>query len=164
MKNVCAYLGAIAVGLVLVGAGSTAPAAAQTKAAPAKAGARVVKIMADDTMKFDLATIEAKPGEVFEVQLTSKGTLPKEAMAHNFVLLAKGTDLNAFAMEAAMAKATNYIPAKFKASVIAATDMAGPGETVKVTVTAPKVAGSYPYLCSFSGHFLTGMKGTLIVK
>ena len=44
-----------------------------------------------------------------------------------------------------MAKATGYIPGKFKANVIAFDRMAGPGETVKVTFTAPKVPGSYTY-------------------
>jgi azurin len=173
MKNVCAYLGAVVVGVGLV-SGAAAPAGAQTptKAAPAKAAAaaapkgaaRVVKLTADDTMKFDVTTIEAKPGEALEVQLTSKGTAPKEAMAHNFVLLNKGTDPNAFAMDAGMARDTGYIPAKYKANVIASTALVGPGETVKVTFAAPKVPGSYTYMCSFAGHFLTGMKGTLIVK
>ena len=154
MKNVCGYFGAAVVGLVLVG-GLTASAVAP---------ARVVKLSADDTMKYDVTTITAKPGEMLEVQLTSKGTLPKEAMAHNFVLLKKTADPNAFVMEAAMSKATGYIPAKFKADVLASTALAGPGETVKVAFAAPKVAGSYVYLCSFAGHYLTGMKGTLIVK
>ena len=172
MKNVCAYLGAVVVGVGLV-SGAAAPAGAQTptKTAPAKTAAaapkgaaRVVKLTADDTMKFDVTTIEAKPGEALEVQLTSKGTLPKEAMAHNFVLLPKTVDVNAFVMDAAMAKDTGYIPGKFKKDVIAFTATAGPGETVKTTFTAPKAPGSYIYLCSFAGHYLAGMKGTLIVK
>jgi plastocyanin len=42
--------------------------------------------------------------------------------------------------------------------------MAGPGETVQVTFTAPSKPGKYPYLCTFSGHYQAGMKGVLIVK
>jgi azurin len=157
MKNVSGYFGAVVMGVALAG-GLTASVTAQAGAA------RVVKLSADDTMKYDVTTIQAKPGEMLEVQLTSKGALPKEAMAHNFVLLAKKADPNAFVMEAAMAKATAYIPAKYKADVIASTPLAGPGETVKVSFAAPKVAGSYVFLCSFAGHYLTGMKGTLLVK
>jgi azurin len=157
MKKVCGYFGIVVVGLVLAG-GLTVSATT-----PAKAP-RVVKLSTDDTMKYDVTTIEAKPGEMLEVQLTSKGALPKEAMAHNFVVLSKKADPNAFVMEAAMSKATGYIPAKYKADIIASTPLAGPGETVKVAFAAPKVAGSYTYLCSFAGHFLTGMKGTLLVK
>ena len=174
MKNAYGYVGAVVVGLILAG-GLAVQAAAQTKtAAPAKAAppakaaaksaARVVKISADDTLKYDVTTINAKPGEALEIELTSKSALPKQAMAHNFVLLKKTTDLNAFVMEAAMSQATGYIPAKYKAEVIASTPMAGPGETVKATFKAPTVPGSYTYLCSFAGHFLAGMKGTLVVK
>ena len=48
--------------------------------------------------------------------------------------------------------------------MIAATTLAGNGETVEVTFTVPKAAGSYPYVCTFPGHFQAGMKGTLEVK
>ena len=33
-----------------------------------------------------------------------------------------------------------------------------------MTFTVPKVAGKYPYLCSFAGHFAAGMSGVLLVK
>ena len=51
-----------------------------------------------------------------------------------------------------------------KAEVVAATALAGPGETVDVTFKVPAAAGSYPFICSFPGHFTAGMKGTLVVK
>jgi azurin len=51
-----------------------------------------------------------------------------------------------------------------KASVLASTPLAGPGETVEVTFKAPTAAGEYTFLCSFPGHFLSGMKGALTVK
>lgn len=129
-----------------------------------QAKVRVVELTGNDQMKFNLATITAKPGETLKVRLKSIGTLPKIAMGHNFVLLAKGTDATAFANAAAMAGATAYIPAAMKAKVLASTALVGPGETVEVTVKVPAVAGSYTYLCSFPGHFLAGMKGVLVVK
>jgi len=51
-----------------------------------------------------------------------------------------------------------------KAQVLASTKLAGPGETVETTVKVPAKAGSYPYMCTFPGHFAAGMKGTLVVK
>jgi azurin len=135
--------------------------ASMTMAAPA---GRLVEITGSDQMKFSVTSITAKPGELLHVRLKSVGTLPKIVMAHNFVLLAKGTDATAFANAAALAATTAYIPAQFKAKVLASTALAGPGETVDVTFKAPAVAGQYVYLCSFSGHFIAGMKGVLVVK
>jgi azurin len=135
--------------------------ASMTMAAPA---GRLVEITGSDQMKFSVTSINAKPGELLHVRLKSVGTLPKIVMAHNFVLLAKGTDATAFANAAALAATTAYIPAQFKAKVLASTALAGPGETVDVTFKAPAVAGQYVYLCSFSGHFIAGMKGVLAVK
>jgi azurin len=51
-----------------------------------------------------------------------------------------------------------------KADVIASTELAGPGETVEVSFKAPTAAGSYPFMCTFPGHFTAGMKGNLVVK
>lgn len=131
--------------------------------AQAQGKPRIVEITGNDAMKFSVTSIAAKPGETLTVKLKSVGTLPKIAMAHNFVLLAAGTDAAAFANAAATAAPT-YIPAAQKAKVLAMTAMAGPGETVEVTFKVPAKPGSYNYICSFPGHFLAGMKGVLVVK
>jgi azurin len=144
-------------------AAASAVVACASMAVAAPAG-RLVEITGNDQMKFSVTSIAAKPGELLHVRLKSVGTLPKIVMAHNFVLLAKGTDATAFANAAALAATTAYIPAQFKAKVLASTALAGPGETVDVTFKAPAVAGKYVYLCSFSGHFVAGMKGVLVVK
>ena len=65
---------------------------------------RTIEITANDQMKFNLAKIEAKVGETIKVVLKNVGTLPKEAMGHNWVLLKPGTDLNAFAQASMTAK------------------------------------------------------------
>jgi len=137
-----------------------APAAGQKPAA----AARTVAIKGDDTMKFSTTEIVAKPGEQLRIRLTSAGTIPKEVMAHNFVLLTLGADVNKFVMAAAMARDTAYIPATLKTQILASTGLAGPGETVEVTFAAPKAPGKYQYICSFAGHFQAGMTGWLIVK
>jgi azurin len=125
---------------------------------------RVVTINGGDAMKYSLTAIEAKPGEKLTVKVVSQGQMPKVAMAHNFVLLALGTDPQAFTAAAAAARATDFIPEAMKDKVLAHTPLAGPGETVEVTFDAPKAPGAYTFLCSFPAHFMAGMKGTLTVK
>jgi len=51
-----------------------------------------------------------------------------------------------------------------KAEVVASTPLAGPGETVDITFKVPAAAGTYPFMCTFPGHFTAGMKGNLVVK
>ena len=114
-------------------------------------------------MKFDVTRIDAAPGQKVTVTLTDVGKLPKEAMAHNFVLLKAGTDVAAFATAAMTHQAQGYLPPEMAGMVIAATKLLGPGESDTVSFTAP-AAGTYDYICTFPGHALTGMRGTLNVK
>ena len=141
------------------------PAADTAKAAPAAAkGVRTVEIVGTEDMKFSMPTIAAKPGEQLRVRLVVKGSMPKIAMAHNFVLLTKGAKVVDFVTAAMNARATDFIPADKKADVVAFTALAGAGETVEVTFKVPAAAGEYPYMCSFPGHYQAGMKGSLVVK
>jgi azurin len=140
----------------------TAPAPA-AKAAAAKAG-RTIELTGGDDMKFNLTTIEAKPGETLHVVLKSVGTIPKIAMGHNFVALKLGTDVTEFVKASMNARDTEFVPEALKAQVLAATKIAGPGETVEVTFKVPAKAGTYPYMCTFPGHYAAGMKGSLVVK
>ena len=152
---------------------TAAPAVDQTKQAPppppkagaaAKPGAaRVVEITASDDMKYSVTEIAAKPGETLRLKLVSKGTLPKVAMAHNVVVLKAGAKQADFANAAAMARATDFVPAEMKDQVLGASGLAGPGETVEVTVKIP-AAGAYPFICTFPGHFAAGMRGTITAK
>ena len=132
-------------------------------AAAAPAGPHAVELTANDTMKYNVTTIEAKAGEQLKVTLTNTGTLPKEAMGHNWVLLKPGTDVAAFDAAAATAKDTDYIPAALKDQVIASIPTLGPRKSGEVTFTVP-AAGEYQFLCTFPAHYQVGMKGTLIVK
>jgi azurin len=143
-------------------AGGSAAAPAAKAAAPA--AARTVEITAGDNMKFSVASIDAKPGEDLKVTLTNVGSLPKEAMGHNWVLLKKGTDATAFANAAMTAKDTDYIPAAMKGQVIVHTAVLGPRKSEEVSFKAPTEAGEYVFICSFPAHYLAGMKGVLVVK
>jgi len=132
--------------------------------AAAASNARTVAIGAGDDMKFSVSEIRAKRGERLRLVLSSSGTMPKMVMAHNVVVLAQGTDVTAFANASAMARATAYVAPAFAAQVIAATPLAGNGETVEVTFDVPNAPGRYEYVCSFPGHFLAGMRGVILVN
>jgi azurin len=143
-------------------AAATSNPAASASASAKSGSARVIEITANDQMKFSLATMEAKAGEELKVVLTNAGTLPKEAMGHNWVLLKKGVDVTAFATAAMTAKDTDYVPAGMKDQVVAAIPVLGPKKTGEVTFKAPE-PGEYTFICSFPGHYMI-MKGTLTVK
>lgn len=125
---------------------------------------RTIEITGGDDMKFSVTTIRARAGEPLRLRFVSKGTIPKVAMAHNVVVLKAATDVTKFINEGAAFRATDFIAPTMKDAVIAKTPLAGPGETVAVSFTAPSKPGRYPFVCTFSGHFQAGMKGTLIVK
>jgi azurin len=132
-------------------------------AAPPAKAARTVTVHAGDDLKFSLTRIDAAPGERIRLVLISTGKLPKTVMGHNIVILKKGSDPAAFANASATARTTDYIGPSVKAQVLAHTPLVGPGETVETTFQAPATPGKYDFLCSFPGHFIAGMKGTLVV-
>lgn len=156
--------------VVVALAAVTSPLAAQT-AKPSGTAAispdskvRTVEIAGTDDMKYSVNSIAAARGDQLRIRLVSKGTMPKIVMAHNVVVLKLGTNELKFVTAGAMHRATDFIAPEVKDRVLAATRLAGPGETVEVTFQVPSVPGSYPYLCTFAGHFQAGMKGTLVVK
>jgi azurin len=125
---------------------------------------RTITITSSEQMKYDTTSIEAKPGEMLHIVVKSVGSMPKVAMAHNFVLLKAGVNPQDVATAAMTARDTDFIPASMTDKIIAHTGLAGGGETQEVTFKAPMKPGSYTYLCTFPGHFAVGMKGELIVK
>lgn len=138
-------------------------AGGESAAAPAS-GPRTIELTAGDNMKFNLATIDAKPGEEIKVILTNIGSQPKEVMGHNWILLKAGTDVAAYATAAAVDKASDYFPAALKDQVLAHIPLLGPRKSGEVTIKVPETPGDYPFLCSFPAHFQVGMKGVLTVK
>jgi azurin len=142
---------------------AAAPAAAAKPAATAHDG-RAVEITANDTMKFSVTEIAAKPGEKLSVTLVNEGTTPKFSMGHNWVLLAAGVDAPKFLIAAAEAVTTEYVPAAAAKDVVVATKLLGPKERDTVTFTAPTTPGRYEFVCSFPGHYQVGMRGVLIVQ
>ena len=127
------------------------------------AAQRTVELAATDNMQFSTRTIEAKPGETLRIVVKTAGSMPKIAMAHNFVLLAPGTDPASFANEGAMHRGSDFIAPGLAGRVLSKTPMAGAGETAEVTLTVPG-PGTYPFVCTFPGHVVAGMTGTLVVQ
>ncbi|SRR6266542_3267240 len=157
----------VAIATIPAGAEQAAAAKATSKAkAPvaAKGGPRTIELTATETMKFDKTRLTARPGEKLHVVLKSVGSMPKVVMAHNFVLLQAGASALEVNNAAFTARETDFIPDSMRDKIIAFTPLAGGGETVDVTFDAPKKRGSYTFLCTFPGHFVQGMKGTLVVK
>ena len=131
----------------------------------------VVELTGNDQMQYDKTALTVPAGASVTVKLTNVGSMPKEAMAHNFVLLAAGVTSMSFGSACAQPDSgasvdTFYIPTKedLKAQIVAYTlSQAGPGETVEVTFTAPETPGKHEYLCTFPGHFAV-MRGVLTVE
>ena len=163
--NVRFLVAVLVAGAVVAGAAHHLSA---DQAKPASAPARLVVVTAADPvgekMSYSLSTIKAKPGERLKLRLMSMGQLPRTVMTHNWVLLTLGADPKKFAEAAALTPATGYIPKALKSQIVAMTEMVGPGEQSEFVFTAPSTPGTYPYLCTFAGHFMAGMSGTLIVK
>ena len=142
---------------------STAANPGSTPAAPASAGANF-DVSANDSMKFSVTRLEVKAGQDVKITFTNTGTMPKTAMGHNFVLLKKGVDAKAFVDSAVSAQATDYIPADQSDKIIAHTKLLGPKQSEELTFKAPTEPGEYTFVCTFPAHFLSGMKGVLVVQ
>jgi azurin len=120
-----------------------------------------IVITGNDLMQYNLTEIKVKAGQKVKLTLRHLGTLDKNVMGHNVVILNKDVDLGAFAAKAATDKANDYIPAGTQ-DVLAHTKMIGGGETTSIEFIAPE-AGIYDFLCSFPAHFAM-MKGKFIVE
>lgn len=122
-----------------------------------------VELQVGDNMRFTPSVIEAHPGQRLRVVL--KGVGKMAALAHNVVLLKKGTAPKAFVDKASPAtKETGSIPPVMNDQVIVASALVKPGASAEVTFEVPRQPGEYVFVCSFPGHFNLGMKGQLIVK
>lgn len=126
--------------------------------------ARIIEIEGLDNFEFTVTEITAKPGEKIMIKLINNSSLPPSAMSHNFILLKKNADPNAFADAAINAKDNGYIPKDMRDQVIVDSGLVAGGESKSVTFTVPNEPGDYIYICTFPGHFSAGMKGTLTVN
>ena len=142
-----------------------APSApAPTAATPSASAVASFEVTANDAMKYNLTRLEAKAGQDVKITLTNIGTMPKTAMGNNLVVLKKGADAKAFVDAAMTAMATDYFPAALSDQVIAHTKLLGPKQSDEITFKAPTEPGEYTFVCTFPAHYLSGMKGVLVVN
>lgn len=120
-----------------------------------------IAITANDQMQFSTKEIKVKAGQKVKLTLRHIGTLDKNIMGHNFVILKPGVDMAGFATKASTEKENDYIP-KDTQDVIVHTKLIGGGETTSIEFDAPP-AGTYTFMCSFPAHFAM-MNGEFIVE
>jgi azurin len=123
-----------------------------------------IEITGNDQMQYNIKAFEVTEGQKVVLSFKHIGQLPAAAMGHNVVILKAGTAVPAFSAKCATAKDNQYIPTddESKKLMVAHTKMLGGGESDQVTFTAP-AAGSYPFICTFPGHFAI-MQGVMTVK
>ena len=128
------------------------------------ADAAPIIISATDQMKFDTTDITGKVGEKLTIHLINDGSMPKEAMAHNIVVLKPGTDETAFVASANKHAENGYLPGDDQAEhMIIHTKLLGPGDEDTISFT-PLAPGVYAYVCTFPGHAAAGMRGQITVQ
>jgi len=121
-----------------------------------------IVITGNDQMRYDKQELKVPAGATINLTMKNIGRLPKSAMGHNFVLLHRGTNIQAFSMAGITSPQTDYISEDKKELVLAKTKILGPREKETITFTAPEEPGEYPYLCTFPGHSAF-MKGVMTV-
>lgn len=137
----------------------TAEALPSATASAALAPAQKVELeiaAVGSTMTFSKTALTVPAGA--EVHLVLKVS-PPGALSHNWVLVKTGTEESVAAEGLAKGPKENYIAPG--PNVLASTPLVAPGKTGDVTFTAPP-AGTYPYICTFPGHYMM-MKGVLTV-
>ena len=111
-------------------------------------------------MRFDLEKFLVESGEEVEIEFVNPDVMP-----HNLLITAPGAlesvSLKAEAMmKDADAFAKSFVPQS--PDVLFATKLINTGETARLRFTAPRSAGTYPFVCTFPGHWRT-MNGVMQV-
>ena len=109
-------------------------------------------------MKFDIGNITVEEGSWVRITLVNEGV--DNAMQHNIVFIKYGTRKEIASQAIAAGSSMKFVPNNV--DVIAASDLAMPGETVVLEFEAP-LKGNYEYLCTYPGHGEI-MRGYFFVK
>jgi azurin len=114
-----------------------------------------------NVMQFAPKELRVKAGQPLRLTLENP-----DLMAHNLVLCApdSGDEIGALADQMATlpdGMAKQFVPTSPK--VLGAIPLLNPGKTGTLTLSAPLKPGTYPYLCTFPGHWRI-MRGVLIVE
>lgn len=138
---------------------SEAPAVPKTaRNAPTATADRVIDIRSTGiTLTYDVTEVRMKTGEQIALRYTNASD-----MVHNLVIVNAEADINPVGIAALTAPQDAFIPSAEKDRILAASELAYPGDTVTVEFTASE-PGVHPYICTYSGHF-TMMQGRIIVE
>jgi uncharacterized protein len=104
-----------------------------------------------EAMKFDIKNFTVKAGQMVEITFENP-----DAMQHNLVIVKPktmekvGLASDKMMMDEKGAE-KNYVPALTE--VLFSTPLVGPDQNYKLTFKAPALAGLYPYVCTFPGHW-----------
>ena len=108
-------------------------------------------------MKYNVPTIKAEPGSKIQIKFYNGASM--DVMKHNIVVLNNKDAIDEVGKAALTAE--NNLPDH--PSIIAASEMIGPGESTVLVVNVPIEKGEYPFICTYPGHYQV-MQGTIIVK
>ena len=115
----------------------------------------------DNQLAFDKSTLRAQSGERIELTFANNST----AFAHNWVLVDDGKSVaDLVYQEALMAGEKNNFLPKDTSALLTQTALIPAGNQETISFTAPAIPGSYTFLCTYPGHYLAGMTGTLTVS
>ncbi len=143
---------------------ATSAAAASAATAPPAAlptpDVTITLTVVPGQMKFDKTALKVAPGQLVQLVFVNP-----DQMQHNFVLGTQGSldQLGAAAdqmLTSGDAVAQQYVPQS--PVVVFASPLVDPGQTVTVQFRAPTQAGTYPFVCTFPGHWRL-MNGMLTV-
>ncbi len=111
-----------------------------------------------DELAYDTTTLTAPAGASITLTFVNHSRHHQ----HNWVLVDGGEAAAAEVYQAALAAgaAQDWLP-QSHALVLAHTGLVASGERATITFQAPPQASDYAYLCTFPGHYLAGMRGTL---
>jgi azurin len=107
-------------------------------------------------LSYDVTEIRAKAGDTLTIQYDNS----ESDMAHNIVLVRTEEDIMPVGIAAMQAYRNDYIPEDEMDRIIAYSKLAHPGDIIEFSFVVPS-PGTYPYICTYSGHF-TMMQGRLI--
>ena len=126
---------------------------------------RTIEIVGTDQMKYDVTTIPAKRNEQLRVRLSVKGDDAQDRHGAQLGVAQARDEHGEVHHRGRPARATDFIAAGNEERGDCC-DARSPerGETVDISFKVPGVAGEYPFVCTFPGHFQAGMRGTLAVK
>ncbi len=111
-----------------------------------------------DQMQFDRKAIVVEAGKAVEILFDNTDIMP-----HNLVITERGAMAEVGMAAEKMGlegQAKDFLPDTKK--ILWATRMVNPGQSAKLSFTAPAQTGKYPYVCTFPGHWLV-MNGVMHV-